>query len=391
MDNDYDIIIAGTGVSGLLLASRLSSKFRVLLIDEKADIEFNKYWVTLKECLILNPFLNSCVDNEFHEMSFADAYGNDYSVKGDYLLWDTFKLLSYLKNEVLKNGGNILFSERFCGYREERTHIKVFSNNRQSKAKLLIDCMGFGSPLVLAEGMMNIKGYYLLYGSKLKIEKAISPICLSNYLLSVKPKYFEVFPTCNSEAYAAILQPSAHLNNMNEIVSDFDFFIKKSVYSSYFKQGNYVAFKGVVPVGSIRKRSLNRIMFFGESAQNNPAATGTCLTRLLMNYKSVTDFIETKILENKLTAKDLHEVPEVLNTFVRNLQLRAYMELLSCNSRKFSEYIGYIPNISDEILNKFIFGSLESKDFIQIKRIKKILTTQNFRLFSILLRSSYKI
>lgn len=391
MDKDYDIIIAGAGISGLLLASQLSPKFRILLIEEKDDIQFNKYWVTLKECLTLNPFLNTCIDNEFHEMLFADAYGNNYFIKGEYILWNTVKLLSYLKNKVLENGSNILFSERFCGYREEKNHIKIFSNNRKSKAKLFVDCMGYGSPLVLAEGMMSLKGYYLLYGSKLKLKKDIAPICLSNYLLSEKPKYFEVFPTGRNEAYAAILQPSLHLNHMNEIAKDFDFFIKKSIYSTCFDQKNYVVFKGIVPVGSIRKKSLNRIMFFGESAQNHPAATGTCLTRLLINHKSITDFIEKKIHEDKLTSRDLSEAPEIMNSFVRNLQLRAYMELLSCKSRKFSEYIKHIPNISDEILNKFIFGSLEAKDFFQKKRIRKIFMIRNLRLLSTLIKSFYKI
>src|ERR1035437_7768445 len=124
MENDkhFDVIIAGAGISGLLIASELSKSFSVLIIESKDELEINKFWVTLKSCLNSNLHLKNYVDSYFNNMEFSDAYQNSYKLTGEYILWKTPELLDYLTNSVLSNKGKIYFSQRFCGYRTEKSH-----------------------------------------------------------------------------------------------------------------------------------------------------------------------------------------------------------------------------------------------------------------------------
>ncbi|PIE84869.1 hypothetical protein CSA08_04965 [Candidatus Gracilibacteria bacterium] len=385
-DSGFDIIIAGAGISGLLLADGLSKRFKVLVIEEKIDIKDDKFWVTTEDCLKGNERFLECIDNKFDQMLFSDAYGKSYEIKGKYILWNTLKLQNILKNNIILNGGVFALGEKFCGYNNESNYITVFSNDKRYNARLLIDCMGYKSPLILSEDIIKIRGYYLIYGAKIKLKRNITPICLSNYILSKSPCFFEVFPTSQKEAYAVLLKPVRGFNSPRDLSKDFSFFIKKSIYSKYFNSEINNIIKGIVPVGTVKKKALNRILFFGESAQNNPSATGTCLTHLFRNYNDFIHFIEQSFDKNTFSARELSKVPEIMNDFSRKLQMIMFEELLDSNSKRFSSYIGYLPKISDETINTFLFGNIYLKDVVSIKKIKKIYKLKDFHVINILLK-----
>ena len=178
MQNNFDVIIGGAGISGLLLASQLSYNFKVLVLENNDKLDFGKFWVTSKECLAGNEELLSAIDHEFSSMAFEDAYSNEYLVSGNYVLWDTERLLLSLTERLIANGGVVQFSQRFCGYRLDKDSIEVFANEHRYTSKLFVDCMGYKSPLVLAKDTVSIHGYYYLYGGRVRLKNSIQPICL---------------------------------------------------------------------------------------------------------------------------------------------------------------------------------------------------------------------
>jgi flavin-dependent dehydrogenase len=177
MNTQFDIIVAGAGISGLLLASELSSQKKVLVIETKKELDETKYWVTLKSCLESNVELAAFVDTYFKYMDFSDASQNVFRLTGDYILWNTVSLVNYLKQKIFNNNGEIKFNQRFCGYKSKTNSIELFVNDQCYTTKLFIDCMGYNSPLVLAKDMVRFKGFYLLYGAKLRLQQPIDPIC----------------------------------------------------------------------------------------------------------------------------------------------------------------------------------------------------------------------
>ena len=302
MMKNYDVIICGAGIAGLLLGSYLSNTFKVLVVESNEKFSLNKFWVTAAQCKEDNPQLSHCVDSYFFKMEFSDYTRTRYYLTGNYVLWDTEKLISHFKDTIERNNGRIQFSQKFCGYKTYNDHIQVFINDSELKAKLLIDCMGYRSPLIQSKDLIRIKGYYMIYGTKLKITNSFTPICLSNTILDKQPKYFEVFPTSNGDAFAVLMLPSHLLQNANCLKSDFKFMVKNSMYAKYFN-GEILesGLQGIVPVGTVNKKALDRIFFFGESAQSNPAVTNTCLTRLLLSHKKIVEFLSKRIQDDNLS------------------------------------------------------------------------------------------
>lgn len=387
MDEEFDVIVAGAGIAGLLIASELSLTKKVLVMESCPNFQLTKYWVTLKTCVELNTQLMSCVDNYFNHMDFADSSRNQFRLTGDYILWDTEKLIDFFKRKILQNNGEIRFDQRFSGYREMRNGIEIYANDIAYKARLFIDCMGHNSPLVLAKEMLSIKGYYLLYGAKLKLSQPIDPICLSNVMMHRRPRYFEVFPTSNNEAFATIIYPTKTLTDMKGLGADFKYITCKSLYAKYFEDNSSVnKLWGIVPVGTIRRKALNHIFFFGESAQSNPAASGTSLTRLLIHYKEVAAFLIDRIDNDDLSEKSLSKSPIVLNPFIRKLQLYAFKDILSWNSDKYAKFISIINHVDHQVINNFLFGNLKSDDIITNRNILALLKRKNFFLVRPLLR-----
>lgn len=388
MHTKYDVVVSGAGIAGLLLASELSKYKKVLLIDSKDDLQTSKYWVTLKSCIEQNSELLNLIESSFSQMNFTDVYQKSFELKGDYILWKTFELMDFLRQQLITNGGEIKFGQRFYGYRTHQKNIDVFVNEKSYSAKLLVDCMGYSSPLVLAKNMIDIKGYYILYGAKLRIKHPLDPVCLSNVTLDRKPKYLEVFPTSTNEAYTSLIYPTNKLTDSKGLAADFKFIVTKSYYSKYF-EGEEVSKRlwGIVPVGKIKRLALDNIFFFGESAQANPAATGTCLTRILLNYKNVVRFLNDRIEKNELNERYLSKSPIVLNQFIRRLQLHAFNDILNWNSDTFSKFISIIDYVDHNLINKFLFGDLTTEDIFTKRRIAALLHPKNFFLAKPLLKS----
>lgn len=387
-NNNFEVIIGGGGVSGLLLASELSKYYKVLVIESKDRLQTNKFWVTLKTCLDSNPHLNEAKDFHFKQMEFSDSSRNTHKLDGDYLLWDTHKLLNILEEIIIKNGSAVSFSQRFSGYKLSKDSIEIYANHFSYRAKLFIDCMGYNSPLIFSKDVIRLKGYYLLYGAKLKLKDNITPVCLSNVILHKNPKYFELFPTSHGEAYAVLISPTNKITTYKELAEDFTYLVTKSIYSKSVEAESIKSkIFGTVPVGLINKKALNRIFFFGESAQSNPAATGACLTRLLLKYKNVTDFLVEKIKNDDLNEHSLSASPAVLDDFNRKLQLNVFEDILSSNSDRYSKFINTISNLDNELVNRFIFGELSSSEIFDFDNIKNFIRRDNFLLLKPILKS----
>jgi len=388
MHLNFDVIIGGAGISGLLIASELSKTNKVLVIEAQSKSFLSKYWVTMESCAKTNSELAHLVDTKFHEMEFSDAYRNTYYLKGGYVLWKGDELIDFLKQEIIKNNGEIKYNHSFCGYNNKRDYLNIFANEFSFSTKLFIDCMGYKSPLILSKNLIRFRGYYALYGAKLDLLKPIRPICLSNIVLNNSPKYFEVFPTSGNQAYATMIYPTQTAPNLNELQTEFKYVISKSIYSHYFNQKNVISkLWGIVPVGTIKRTAMDNMFFFGESAQSNPAATGTCLTRLLDNYKKIAAFLNESLKSNCLSENDLSKAPLVLNSFTRNLQLYSFQEILSWNSDKYSKFIKLINQVDHGLINKFLFGELNYGDVFQRKYLIEIIKRRDLSLFKLLVKA----
>src|SRR2546421_8278923 len=179
----HDVTICGAGISGLLLASELSKSFSVVVLERSGQPQCStKFWLTTRQSLDENPELAEYIDSEWGEMDFIAYDRSKFTAKGRYVLWNTKKLESHLIGMISANGSEVLYQHRFYSYEVTKTSIRSYANNSIFDSRLLIDCMGYSSPIVSSANAVNILGYQHLYGRVMNLTKPISPIAVDNVI-----------------------------------------------------------------------------------------------------------------------------------------------------------------------------------------------------------------
>jgi hypothetical protein len=357
-----DVVVAGGGISGLLIASALASKFSVVLLEQRESIPCNKYWLTDAETVRKNPHLEACVDSYYESMDFVAYDGLTAAVKGDYSLWDTNKLLGRLEQDVRDAGAKVLTGHTLYSLSQKSDAIIIRANSQTIRAKLLIDCMGFGSPIVGARNVATIKGYYIVHGCEVQLKDHVRPVGLDNVIINRHPAFFELFPTSKGTAHTALILPSQQYKPARSISSELDFILRKSHYSKQIAQPpseNRKGYFGIVPVGRLKTAALDRIVFFGEAGQANPAATATALTRMLLVYQELAGSIGQCLNQNTLTRSHLtRSMPPYMSRMNRVFQELLFDSLLSFNSDDFQQFVQDLQESPADIVNDMIFAKL---------------------------------
>jgi 2-polyprenyl-6-methoxyphenol hydroxylase-like FAD-dependent oxidoreductase len=359
-----DVVVAGGGVAGLLIASSLASKFSVILLEQNDSLPQNKYWLTDAKALAVDAQFEACLDRRYNEIDFVAYDGLTATISGNYCLWNTEQLIGLLSKRLLTNGGKILTGYTLYSFKNETNTICIRANAVTFQAKLLIDCMGFGSPIVGAKHVATITGYYVLYGSEIAINDDIKPVALDNVVLNSNPAFFELFPTSKATAHAAIILPSRSFKPERSLQKEFSFILNKSHYAANVRQENTSrvnqSYFGVVPVGRLHSPALDRIVFFGEAGQANPAASATGLTRMLRTYRDLSAGLETCLRSDRLMQRHLLRVmPTYMTPMNRSFQESLFESLLSFDSDRFRQLVEELGAYPDNVVNDLLFAEFD--------------------------------
>lgn len=357
-----DVVVAGGGVSGLLIASALAPECSVLLLEQSDCLPRNKYWLTDEKALTENQHLRGCIDRRYTFLDFVAYDGLTARIRGDYCLWDTEKLIEHLEHELLRHSVQVMTGHKLYSLSHKPDGIVIRANSEKIKARLLIDCMGFGSPLVGAKNIAAISGYYILYGCEVGIRKDVTPIALDNVVIDRHPAFFELFPTSKGTAHAGIIFPSRHYRPSRSLKGELYFILQKSHYCEQvtWEPATQKSYFGIIPVGRLNKPALDRIVFFGEAGQANPAASATGLSRILRTYRELASSMVQCLRRNTLGRDQLLQaIPQSMTRMNRVFQESLFESVLSFDSddfRRLVEDLGQYPN---EIINDLIFAEFD--------------------------------
>ena len=384
-----DVIVLGAGISGLLLASELSKAHSVIVLEKKVSIPRMKYWVTNLESLRVNPELAPFVESQLNHM---DIIAHDYSfcrVYGPFPMWNTNALVDYLVGVIEGNTSSIYTDRRFYNYYYEKDQVVVQAGSQKWAGKLLIDCMGSESPIIDMSGALQVAGYYVVYGRELLLRKSMDSIAFYNIAIGRGPYYVEVFPTPRATAHATVILPVSTPRSKHTLVEEFEFVFGGSHLSQYFDVQSEVAtsYGGVIPVGQLRFSALDRIYFFGESGQLNPAATATGFTRMLYHYKDLSLKLSNHIRSGRLKRRDLSSIDiQFMSEFNRKIQLSVFREMQHWTSNDFRDLISQLQRIDNGVLVDILFGDISVSRLLSPKSLRGLIQSGNH----ILLRNALK-
>lgn len=387
----YDVIIIGAGISGLLLASELSKDHSILLIEQEESLPNGKYWVTGEDSTKLVPELLGCIDRSYDFLDFIGHDGTRFRAFGKAVLWDTDKLLSKLYSSTIQNGGNVRFNQRFYNFSYKGDKVSISANSSTYTANLIVDCMGIKSPLIHIKSLIRSVGYYIIYGGLVELKKQIDPIALGNIMIDNKPKYLEIFPTSDNKAYFSLIYPSRQLKNSLCLKNDFEFIISKSEYSTFINYSRNVirTVSGLIPISLMRKRGFDNIYFYGEAGQINPAATATCLHRMLITYKKTSNMLSKMLNEKLLDKNSLSAITGPITKWNQRFQISLYKHILSWNSSDYADMLKELSSIDSQLFSRILTGELSKDDFKSILYNTSFFRNKRKKLISIFFKSIF--
>jgi len=370
---DVDVVVLGAGIAGLLVAGELAQRRRVLVVEKANRIPETKYWLTDGLSVAANPHLAGAVDSVFGAMDFIAHDDSTYRCRGDYRLWDTVRLLSLLRSRIEETGSEIECGKTFYSYSVDGDGVVIRANDERVRARLAVDCMGAGSPIIHAQDAIRLEGYYLLHGASFPRSIDLSPVAFHNLMLSDHPAYIEAFPTADGRLHIILISAVRELKPSSSLNADFTFICTKSPYARYIdpaasRERRFLG--GIIPVGRMRRRALDRVLFFGEAGQANPPASGTALTKMLRGYKSFCDAVNECLDAGTLSQGDLEAAvtPHVdpLNAAVQHALFRA---MLRWRSRHFRDVIAELNRLNDHAFaNDMIFATIAGRSVLPYAR-----------------------
>jgi Lycopene cyclase protein len=389
----YDVTICGAGISGLLLASELSKSFSVVVLERSRRPQCSpKFWLTTKQSLDENHELSDCIDSQWNEMDFIAYDRSKFTAKGRYILWNTKKLENYLIEMITANGSKILYQHRFYSYDLTNTSIRSYANNSVFGSRILIDCMGYSSPIVSAANAVNILGYQHLYGRVMNLTKPINPIAVDNVIVSGTPRFLEIFPKSDGTANVVLIAPAKGTNSLGKLKSDFNFIVRDTHYSTVLSPA-YVgeALHGIVPIGRVRKRALDRILFYGEAGQVHPAASCTCLNKLLLGYKKTASSLKQRIESGRVSADNLKDVVPRMSGFAQGFHQNLFKQMSHLTSHQAASFVALVQCLDQKSVDDLIFGEVGPAHFLQIANLLRVARARNTIWLKPLLRTVFNL
>jgi 2-polyprenyl-6-methoxyphenol hydroxylase-like FAD-dependent oxidoreductase len=357
-----EVVVLGAGVAGLLIASELASRHEVLVLEHASAVPSTKFWLTDRGSVDANPDLAPALDTAYSTMAFTAYDGTSYVVPGDYCMWDSGRLLSALTAKLAQRNGRIELGQHFYSLRTDASKATIYVNDRAIECDVVIDCMGVGSPIIYAKNVVDVIGFYILYGATFPLRESIEPVVLHNLMLSHQPGWVEAFPTSDGRLHLVLIVPTAQLRPTSDLKADFTFIATKSPYArSIDASGRERRFLGgVVPVARMTRRALDRVFFFGEAGQVNPAASATALTRMLYNHRAIATHISECLRAGDVSARALaaHHAPAV-GPFNERLQRALFRSILRWNSDDYLRVVRELIAIDDPaFVNHLMFGDV---------------------------------
>ncbi|MEE2695108.1 MAG: lycopene cyclase family protein [Pseudomonadota bacterium] len=293
IDKNFDIIIIGAGVSGLILANEILTRTRksVLILEREKKIGREKnlcFWNIPKNVV------SNKADNRWKNISLI-MNGKKTTLKEEgieYLRIKYQNLYKFFVNRIIKyDNSKILMNQAVSQVKVKKDHVLVSANEVIYKSKLLFD----SRMEKIEEGRDKLKQHF--YGAEITFEEDI----LDNneiILMDIQDKedsfnFFYILPLTKKKALIETTYFSSKLLNIGYYKKDLNSYL----LNKYNGKKYTIGFEeiGVIPMYKIKNINLKNCIKIGVAGNWAKQSTGYSLQNSFIYSKQIVDCI----LDNK--------------------------------------------------------------------------------------------
>jgi flavin-dependent dehydrogenase len=303
----YDIIIAGAGPAGLTAAVELSKKFKILVIERRKPGTTSCTWYSYAD-RVKKYDIEDAVVARFDRIRFTSPT-QEHDMMDDAVTLDHNKVLQMWLERAQANGA-VIRQETFRDYEYKNDGVVVKTSGGEYYARLLIDAMGSGSPILAKHNLIKRHDAWVIWGGVIEHEKHEKPYVLEYYPLNDEDNtYVGIHPHSDTITNIYVFQGKSNtMGNPAELKDIFEKTIKKLEPNGKIIQN----LGGTIVSGSLKKYALDKIIFFGASGMLNPDGCGMGFNEILKQYQTFAKGITEAMEKNTLDQKTLSKIADSL-------------------------------------------------------------------------------
>lgn len=353
---DFDIVIAGGGPSGLSIASELSKKYKVAVIERGKFGVTTKSWLSYYDRITKLGFPTSVVSHRFKKWHF-DYKDQSFAITDKFAVLDEKRVLAHWIEMCRSQGVELFERESYKSHRRLKEGIIV---NGKFKCKLFVDCMGVHSPLLQKKikniNYMNCIGAYVKADIKERNFFAFAEkhngLWWSWGMTKLSPKRYFILLFTSSENKLSLRR---YLPKFHEYA--------QKQFGSYkveeYKIDHYAT-------GKVKRHSTNNYLCFGDAGLFCPGFIGMGFNEILRQHKSIAKHLEICLRDNALDVHSL-TIPVPIQEDAHSLVFSTISHIINpLDSRAMSAIFNKMLVLSNGTLKRLFRNTLNDDDILKI-------------------------
>ena len=322
----YDIVIAGAGPAGLTAAVELSKKFKILVVERREPGTTSCTWYSYAD-RVKKYGIEDAVVARFDRIRFTSPT-QAHDMIDDAVTLDHNKVLQIWLERAKKQGA-VVRQESFQAYHYTTGGIVIKTNKDEYFARLFIDAMGSGSPVIRRHQLIKRHDAWVIYGAAVEHKKHEKPYVLEYYPLNDRDNtYVGIHPYSDTLTNIYVFQ--GRYNTMGN-PADLKEIFKKTLKELEPNGKKVQNLAGTIVSGSLKKYALDRIIFFGASGMLNPDGCGMGFNEILKQYQTFARGVTAAMKNDALDQKTLSKIADSL----RNQETMNFQKIIGAFSLYF--------------------------------------------------------
>lgn len=309
MSHDAEVVILGAGPAGLALATELSRSTQVCVLERAPIGQTTATWYSYGDRVRAHA-LEEAVEFECDEVIFQSP-SLTHHLRDECVVLNHRKVLSIWHSRALNQGVRFVQGSYLSHEVGERA-VRVRSTAGDLTSRVLVDCSGSGSPIVAANQLVARKDAWVLWGARVRLPSA-RPECALAYipLGDDMNTYLGVHPFSATELNVYVFQ--GHRDTMGE-PRHLEQIFERTLNERYPGAVQLERLGGTIVSGVLKRRALDRVVFFGAAGMMNPEAIGMGFNEILRRVDTFAAGLRDALASDRLSAHNLAAVVRATET-----------------------------------------------------------------------------